>query len=352
MKKFLVWIAVAAALALCGALGWNWLRDNKLSNFSQGAEIYVYPGAGLSEVTDLICAKTAVLSRKSLERSFDAKDVASYLKPGHYTISAGNSSVYVARMLNNGWQTPVKLTLSGNLRIKANIAAKIASQMLLDSATVHKALCDDALLGKYGFSSATAFSLLIPDTYDVYWTDSVEVLLDRQKAAWDEFWTEENVAKARRLKMSRQQVSTLASIVKGETNYEPEMPKVAGVYLNRLAIQMPLQADPTVAFCFDYKLNRVLNRHLQVESPYNTYKYRGLPPGPICVPTKAALLAVLNADYGNGTDTPGADGNLYFCANADFSGTHAFAKNLIQHNANASAFRAELNRRSAAKKKK
>lgn len=348
MKKAPYILGVLLLILLGGALCWNWLRDNKLSNFSTGAELYVTPGMTEPELRALIAEKTGLISQKSLDRSFKAKEVEKYLQPGHYTISAGNSSVYVARMFNNAWQTPVKLTLSGNLRLKGNIAAKIASQMLLDSATVRKALDDKALLAGYGFTPQTVFSLLIPDTYDIYWTASMEEILDKQKAAYDAFWTEENIAKAKKLGMSKQQVSTLASIVKGETNYEPEMPKVAGVYLNRLKVGMPLQADPTVAYCFDYTLNRVLNRHLEVDSPYNTYKHTGLPPGPICVPTRACLEAVLNPDFG-GT---WGDGNFYFCASAEFNGTHAFARTLAEHNVNANAFRAELNRRAAAKKNK
>lgn len=346
MKKSGYAVAALTLVALCGALGWNWLRDNKLPNFSTGAEIYVKPGMTEPEVRALIAEKTGLISSRSLERTFKAKSVADYLKPGHYTISAGNSSVYVARMFNNGWQTPVKLTLSGNLRVRGNISAKIASQMLLDSAEVRAALEDSVLLAQYGFTPRNVFSLFIPDTYDIYWTASMKDILDRQKEAYDAFWTDENRLKAERLGLSRLQVSTLASIVNGETNYEPEMPMIAGVYLNRLRIGMPLQADPTVAFCFDYTLNRVLNRHLEVDSPYNTYKHTGLPPGPICIPTRACLEAVLNPDYGG---PRGEGGNLYFCASPKFNGTHAFAKTLAQHNANANAFRKELNRRSAGK---
>lgn len=347
MRKLASVSAILLILALGVALCWNWLRDNKLSNFSMGSELYVTPGMTESGLLSLIYGKTEVVSRKSLERSFKAKEVGKYLKPGHYTISSGNSSVYVARMFNNAWQTPVKLTLSGNLRQKNNIAAKISSQMLLDSATVRAALDDKDLLAKYGFNPTNVFSLLIPDTYDIYWTASMEDILDRQKEAYDAFWTDGNIAKARKLGMSREQVSILASIVNGETNYEPEMPRIAGVYLNRLKCGWPLQADPTVAYCFDYKLNRVLNRHLEVDSPYNTYRHKGLPPGPICVPTRACLEAVLNPDFGGSW----GDGNMYFCASAAFNGTHEFARTLAEHNANANAFRAELNRRAAAKKK-
>jgi UPF0755 protein len=341
VKKLTYILLALVVLAIGGVLGFSWLRDNKLPNFRKQAEIYVQPGATADQVLEEIAQKAQVISRKSLERCFRAKQVDQYLTPGHYTVSPSNASVYVARMLNNGWQSPVRLSLTGNLRIKSNIAAKIASQLLLDSATVYKALNDEQLLADYGFTPRTVFSLLMPDTYDVYWTCSMVDVLDRQKAAWDAFWTADNDAKARALRLSRQQVSTLASIVDAESNYEPEMPKIAGVYLNRLKVGMPLQADPTIAFCYDYKLNRILLKHLEVDSAYNTYKYAGLPPGPICVPGRAALEAVLNPDFGGAWGA----GNLYFCANADFSGQHVFAKTLTEHNRNAQAFQAALNRR-------
>lgn len=341
MKKATYILLALVVLAIGAVLGYSWLRDNKLPNFRKQAEIYVYPESTADEILDLIADKAQVISRKSLERCFQSKQVAEYLTPGHYTVSPGDASVYVARMLNNGWQSPVRLSLTGNLRVKSNIAAKIASQLQLDSATALRALNDDKLLAAYGFTSRNVFSLLMPDTYDIYWTASMVDVLDKQKAAWDAFWTPERDAKAKALRLTRQEASVLASIVKGESNYEPEMPRIAGVYLNRLKVGMPLQADPTIAFCYDYKLNRILNKHLEVDSAYNTYTHTGLPPGPICVPTRAALEAVLNPDFGG---TWGA-GNFYFCANPDFSGTHVFAKTLSEHNRNADAFRAELNRR-------
>ena len=341
MKKITYSFLALVVLAIGALLGYNWLRDNKLPNFRKQAEIYVYPESTADEVLEMIADKAQVISRASLERCFKAKQVETYLTPGHYTVSPRDASVYVARMLNNGWQTPVKLALNGNLRVKSNIAAKIASQLQLDSATALSALNDDKLLANYGFTLRNVFSLLMPDTYDIYWTASMADVFDKQKAAWDAYWTPERDAQAKKLRLTRQQASVLASIVRAESNAEGEMPKIAGVYLNRLKIGMPLQADPTIAFCYDYQLNRILKKHLEVNSAYNTYTHTGLPPGPICVPTRAALDAVLNPDFGG---TWGA-GNLYFCANADFSGTHVFAKTLTEHNRNAAAFQAELNRR-------
>ncbi|MBO4756886.1 MAG: endolytic transglycosylase MltG [Bacteroidales bacterium] len=342
MKKA-VSIALIAALTvafIAGVMVFRWYSDNKRANFSRETVLYVYPGMDANKVLRMVSDSAGVLRSRSLERAFADKHVSEYMQPGRYVIKPSSSSVYVARMLNNGWQTPTRLVLSGTMRRKGDIARKIGNQMLVDSAEVAAALNDDALLAKYGFNSVNVFSLFIPDTYEMYWTASVEEILQKQKDAYDAFWTQENVAKAEKLGLTKEQVSIVASIVKGETNYEPEMPSVAGVYLNRLRIGMLLQADPTVAYCFDYEPNRILLRHLQVDSPYNTYKYAGLPPGPIAVPTKACLNAVLNPDPHN---------YLYFCANSDFSGTHKFASTLSEHMRNAREFQAALNRRNASR---
>lgn len=342
MKKTLliIFLSVLAVAAVACAFGCRWYSDNKMPNFRMETVVYVHPWDDAPSVMKYIADSAGVQRPASLERAFADKKVAEYMKPGRYIIRPSSSSVYVARMLNNGWQTPTRLVLSGSMRRKGDIARKIGNQMLVDSAEVAAALNDDALLAKYGFNSVNVFSLFIPDTYEMYWTASVEDILQKQKDAWDTFWTPENVAKAEKQGLTKEQVSILASIVKGETNYEPEMPSVAGVYLNRLRIGMPLQADPTVAFCFDYQPTRILNRHLQVESPYNTYRHPGLPPGPIAVPTKACLNAVLNPDPHD---------YLYFCANADMSGTHAFARTLPEHMRNARAFQAALDRRNASR---
>lgn len=352
MKKktiILTSLSVAVVLAIvAGSVLYRAYYDRRVPNFSKGAELFVYPETSVEDVISMLSEQCGPKNTKSMLRSF--KNVHS-VKPGHYTVSASNPSLYVARMLSAGWQTPVNLVLSGTMRSNSVIARKISNQMLIDSVSVVRALEDEALLAEYGFDRKNVFSMIIPDTYQVWWTDDMKAILDKQKAAYEAFWTEENKAKAKSMGLSPKDASILASIVNGETNHKPEMPKVAGVYLNRLAIGMLLQADPTVAYCFDYSLTRVLRKHLEVDSPYNTYKYKGLPPGPICVPSKDCLEAVLNPDFGNGSKTAGAaGGNIYFCANADFSGTHAFARTLSEHNANARAFQAELNRRAAAKR--
>ena len=219
---------------------------------------------------------------------------------------------------------------------------KIAAQMMVDSASVASALCDSAFLASYGFTPENVFAMILPDTYQMYWTASISQIFDRFKKEYDLFWTEERVQKAADQKLTPMQVSVMASIVSGETLKTFEYPKIAGVYLNRYHKGMKLQADPTVCFCHDYKLDRVLKKHLTIDSPYNTYKYKGLPPAPINVPPKACLEAVLNPD---------SHGYIYFCASPDFDGTHRFAVTYSEHMKNAREFQRELTRRRREKAK-
>ena len=239
-------------------------------------------------------------------------------------------------MLTGGWQTPVNLVISGAIRKRGDLARKISRQMLLDSADVMAALKDSALLAGYGFTPENVFGLIIPDTYEVYWTDSMRTVLDKNKAALDAFWTEENRAKAKVQGLTPSEVAILASIVRGESNYVPEYPKIAGVYLNRLHKGMKLQADPTVAFCYDYTLNRIYKKHLAIDSPYNTYRNAGLPPAPIYAPGRDAMNAVLN---------PQGENYLFFCASPEFNGSHNFAATYQEHLRNARAYVQALNKR-------
>lgn len=333
MKRTLLIISVLvllAAAAFFGVKAWQLYYDRKVPNFGTTAELYIYPDTPVDSVVARVIRVCEARRPASVRRAF--AEVTS-VKPGHYTVDPSNPSIYVSRMLSLGWQTPVRLVLSGAMRSDGAIARKIASQMMVDSLSVVSALQDSALLAELGFRREDVFALIIPDTYEMYWTDDVRTILERQKKAYDAFWTEENRRKAAAQGLSQMEVSVLASIVKGETNYEPEMPTIAGVYLNRLRSGMLLQADPTVAFCFDYEPNRILRKHTQVDSPFNTYRYAGLPPAPIQVPTKACLNAVLN---------PAIHQYLYFCASPDFNGSHRFARSYSEHLANAREFQRAL----------
>lgn len=324
-------LLVAAAVA--GIIGHNMYYDRKVPNFTATTEVYVRPGDRAEDVLQFLLDSAGVRKPASMRRAFRETFAGEGPQPGHYTISASDASLYAARMLARGWQSPVRLVLSGTMRRTGGIARKIAAQMLADSAEVAAALRDSALLADLGFRPDEVFGLIMPDTYEVYWTDTPSAVLGRQKEAYDAFWSEENREKARKQGLTPKEVSVLASIVNGETNHAPEMPSVAGVYLNRLHKGMKLQADPTVAFCLDYSVNRILKKHLEIDSPYNTYLHAGLPPAPICVPSRAALEAVLNPD---------SHGYLYFCASPDFDGTHRFAATYAEHLRNARAYQQAL----------
>lgn len=332
-RKRLVWAAVVAAALLALVAGIRLYRmwyDRKAPNFSGTCELYVRPGMEPSDVVDSLLASGIVLNKKSLHRTLDP---LSEMRTGHYTVDAKSSSMYVARMLSKGWQTPVNLTLSGTIRTPEVLARKVGAQMLADSAEVADFALSPDSLARYGITPAQLFTMVIPDTYQMTWTASVSEIFDRFRKERDAFWTDARVELARNQGLTPAQVSTLASIVDGESHYAPELPTVAGVYLNRLRTGMPLQADPTVNFCYGYTLKRILRRHLEVDSPYNTYRYAGLPPGPISCPPKNCLEAVLYAQRHN---------YLYFCADPSFNGSHRFAATYSEHMDNARAYQQAL----------
>ena len=341
--KIIIWVSAVLAV-LAGAAGYvlgMYYIDNKQSNFTKDYVLYVRPETTVSQIVDSLQAGAGTVRPRSIERCFKKMEVASNMKPGRYVIESSATSIYVARMLVFGWQTPQNLVLSGTMRSKGRIAKKISTQMMVDSASVAQALDSAEFLSGYGFTPENVFAMILPDTYQMYWTASVEEIFDRLKKEYDAFWTPERDAKAKAQGLSRMQVSILGSIVSGETIKDFEYPKIAGVYLNRYKKGMRLQADPTIAFIHGYTLDRILKKHLTVDSPYNTYKYAGLPPAPINVPPKACLDAVLNPDK---------HGYIYFCASAAFDGTHKFAVTYNEHLKNAREFQRALTARNRARK--
>lgn len=340
--KILLAVLVVAAL-LAGAAGFvlgRYYIDNKKPNFTEKYVLYVRPDMTVREVMDSLQTGAGMIRPKSVERAFAEMETAARMKPGRYVVDSTCTSIYVARMLVFGWQTPQNMTLSGTLRKKDRIAQRISSQMMVDSASVADALNDEVFLAGYGFTPQNVFAMILPDTYEMYWTASVKDIFDRFKKEYDAFWTQDRLAKAKALGLTPMEVSVMASIVSGETLTASEYPVIAGVYLNRWKKGMKLQADPTIAFCYDYTLDRILKKHLTVDSPYNTYKHVGLPPAPINVPPKACLEAVLNPQKHN---------YIYFCASPAFDGTHKFAVGYTEHLKNAKAFQRELTARRKAK---
>ncbi|MCH7400558.1 endolytic transglycosylase MltG [Belliella kenyensis] len=256
------------------------------------------------------------------------------VRPGLYKIEPRMSNLKIVKLLRSGSQTPVRLTFN-NIRTKEDLAEKITKNLEMEESDFMNLLMDSVNIRKFGFEAETIMAMFIPNTYEVWWNTSPENLFDKMHKEYEKFWTPARVQKAESLGLNRTEVSTLASIVQAETQKSDERAKVAGVYLNRLRINMMLQADPTLVFATgDFSIKRVLNIHKELDSPYNTYKYLGLPPGPINLPEISALDAVLNYqdhDY------------LYFCAKDDFSGYHAFATNLNDHLVNARKYQQALN---------
>ena len=331
----------AFAAAAAAYVAYIYYTDRVKPGFERRYTLYVYPDMTAPQILDSLAAGAGAVNFRSLSRCAEAEELASRIKPGKYVIEPSSPAIYAVRCICNGWQSPHNLVLSGTIRKKDAIARKISSQMMVDSLSVMNALQDASFLEKYGFTPENVFAMVLPDTYEMYWTSSVEEIFDRLNKEYKAFWTPEREDKAKQQGLTRMQVSIVASIVSGETLKEFEYPIIAGVYLNRYRIGMKLQADPTVCFCYDYTLDRVLRKHLEIDSPYNTYKYAGLPPAPICSPNKACLDAVLNPD---------SHKYIYFCASPAFDGTHRFAVSYSEHLRNAREFQRELTIRRRAKK--
>jgi len=258
------------------------------------------------------------------------------VKPGRYKIRNGLSNNELVNMLRSGNQDPVMVVFN-NVRSLDYLAGKVTPYLEADSADFASYFADKDLPAKYGFDAATFSSMFIPETYEFFWTTSPEEFTDRMKQENEKFWDGERDRKANKLEMTRAEVVALASIVDEETLYNDENSRVAGLYLNRLEQGIPLQADPTLKFALgDFSRQRILNEDKKIDSPYNTYKFKGLPPGPISIPSVSAIDGVLNSEKHR---------YLYMCAKADFSGYHAFARDYDQHLKNARAYQRQLNKK-------
>lgn len=312
-----------------------------LGSVVEKSEIIYISTADLKNVGYRVVVDSLILPHISNRLAFEtyAKrlDLPERIKPGRYELSEGQSVIDIVRMLKLGIEKPTQLTFN-NIRTPEQLAGRMAQQIEADSIEVLNVLGSEEVLSMVGFKNRKELmSIFIPNTYEIYWSTSPQKLVARMNREYQNFWTQSREEKRKLLNLSRLDVSTLASIVYEETIKSDEMPRVAGVYLNRLRIGMRLQADPTVKYAMgDFELKRILFKHLEYDSPYNTYKYGGLPPTPIAMPSIAAIDAVLNAEKHS---------YLYFCARPEFDGYHNFAKTLSEHNANSRSYSKELNRR-------
>ena len=296
--------------------------------------IRIRNGQTYEAVMDSIEAKKVIIDKLAFRFMAKLMDYDKLVKPGHYEIPNHATNYQLIGILRSGRQTPIKLTFN-NIRLKDDLAAKLAGYLDADEDEFREMLNDEEYLKQFGFTPETIMLMFIPNTYELYWNTTPEQLMERMKKEYDRFWTKERIAKAKKLGLTRKEVSILASIVEAEQNqHADERPKIAGAYLNRLDKGMALQADPTVVFAVgDFSIRRVLNKHLATDSPYNTYKYKGLPPGPINLPSIPSIDAVLNPEKHN---------YIYFCAKEDFSGYHSFAATEKEHLENARRYQKAL----------
>ena len=339
-NRLIVWLVLGILLVFAVAFGY-WLYQSVMSPNVQTPEgkdmdLYIPTGSDYAQVQSLIGEAGFLVNQMSFDWVATKKGYPANIRPGHYIVRDGMSNNRLVNMLRGGLQTPVKVTFN-NMRNVDMLAGRVATQIEADSASISQLLHNQDYIHQLGFNDQTIPALFLPDTYEFYWNTDAEGFVVRMFQEYNKFWTEERKQQANDKGLTPIQVSTLAAIVNKETNMSDEMSRVAGVYINRLKSNWLLQADPTLIFAWnDYTIKRVLDRHKEIESPYNTYKYPGLPPGPICIPSITAIKAVLNAEDHH---------YFYFCAKEDFSGYHNFAKTLAEHNRNAARYQQALNQR-------
>ncbi|MCR5709176.1 MAG: endolytic transglycosylase MltG [Bacteroidales bacterium] len=341
MKKstrIMIWAAMAiAATGILAALNYygTFYHDN-VKPTDGPCEIRIYRDFTYDQMIDAVLKTGAIDNETTFLRAADFMKLNENFKPGLYRLKPGSGNKALVRMFSKGWQQPVRLVIPGYYRSLDRFAEFLGSQLEADAEAFNAVFNDKAVQQSYGFTPETFIGMFIPNTYEVWWTVTPQDFVERMHNEYDKFWKDGRDGKASAIGLTRQEVSTLASIVIEESKYAPELPRIAGVYMNRLNRDMLLQADPTVVFAVgEPGLTRVLNRHLEVDSPYNTYKYQGLPPGPITMPPVQAIDAVLNYERHE---------YLYFCAKDTFDGQHVFAKTLAAHMENARRYQRALSK--------
>lgn len=298
--------------------------------------LYIKTGSNYDDVLQLLKSKQLLISDQTFDFLAKRKNYPNKVTPGRYKLFKGMSNIALIDMLRSGKQEPLNLTLN-TVRTKEQLASLIAGKLEVDSVAFLQMLNDSAFLDSLGFNKSTIICMFIPNTYQFFWNTNARAFVKRMNREYNSFWNTDRIAKAKLIGLTPVQVVTLASIVQEETQMAEDRPVVAGVYINRLKKNMPLEADPTLKFAKgDFAIKRILNEDKKIDSPYNTYMYVGLPPGPINLPSVDYINAVLNYaehDY------------LFFCAREDLKGYSNFAKTYEEHLVNAKKYQAELNRR-------
>ncbi len=338
-KKFILTIIILGAL-----IGAYMALDYYQRIFSPNVELkdssiefFVRSGDDYTAVYKALISQNIIQDSSSFDWVAQRKKYPELVKAGRYLILDGMNNNQLVNLLRSGEQNSIRLILR-SVRTKTELAANVAKYIEADSLSVISLLDDNAFCAQYGFNTTTIFSLFLPNTYEFYWNTTAEEFIVRMAREYKRFWNEDRVVKARSLNLSQSEVSTLASIVQSEqAAKKDERAVVAGLYLNQLRKGMRLESDPTLIHAIgDFTIKRVLNIHKEINSPYNTYRNAGLPPGPILLPEIESIDAVLNASKHN---------YLFMCAKEDFSGYHNFSESYREHVNNAKRYQRELNKR-------
>lgn len=334
-------LILASVLAVAGLTAGIWLyiaiyAPNVDLGEKEYTHLHIPTGSHYDDVKQTLQEQDIIQNLRSFDWLAGQKNYPELILPGRYRIRDGMSNNALINLLRSGEQDPVMLTFS-SIRTKQELASVVGNQIEADSLSLISLLSDNETMQQAGMDTLTGKMLFLPNTYEVFWNTTATELLARMQREYGAFWNEKRLKRAEEIGLTPEESGILASIVQSETSKVSEMDRIAGVYMNRLERNMPLQADPTVIFAHrDFGIRRVLNRHLTIDSPFNTYKYRGLPPGPIRLPAPHVIDAVLHYeehDY------------LYFSAKADFSGYHSFAESYTEHLRNAREFRRALDER-------
>lgn len=299
----------------------------------ESKHFFILTGSDYEGVVKQLDQEGFVKNMKSFDRLAQRKNYPNRVIPGRYLIHNGMSNNELINLLRSGEQDPVRLTIT-NIRTEADLAGSLAQQLETDSLAIIRHIMDADVIGNSGLNTPNIKLLFIPNTYEVYWNITPSQLVSRMQREFNSFWNEGRRERARQIGLTPEEVGILASIVQSETNKQDEMPRIAGVFMNRLSRRMPLQACPTVIYAIgDFSITRLLNVHLETVSPYNTYIHTGLPPGPINLPEPFAIEAVLNYEKHN---------YLFFSASPDFNGYHVFARTHREHLRNARIYQQRL----------
>ena len=337
-KKLLLYILSGSGLALLAILILFYRHFFGLNVTSSNKPVVIFIGSGstYNQVVDTLRSRVTIGNWKVFNLLAEKKRYPDHVKPGRYLIDKNLTYIGLIDMLRSGRQTPVNITFN-NIRSIYQLAGKIGRHIESDSTAIAEFLTNPGNYSRDGFTRDNVISVFIPDTYQILWTAGPEGFYERMLKEYRKFWNNERTGKAKEKNLTPVEVSILASIIDDEVAKAEEKPRIAGVYLNRLRMGMPLQACPTIKFAMnDFTITRILTKYLQVESPYNTYKHTGLPPGPIGCPTAEGIDAILNAEKHDW---------LFFAAKADFSGYHNFSRTLTEHNRYAAEYQRELDKR-------